>query len=122
MWIVGGFVALALGALGAVLPLLPTTPFVLLAGFCFMRGSKRLHSWISGHAYFGPILRDWQASGAIAPRHKRAAILAIALTFGISLSMGLAAWILLIQGVVLAGAATFILTRPNPSLAARRSV
>lgn len=119
LWIAGGFVALALGALGAVLPLLPTTPFVLLAAFCFMRGSKRLHGWLSRHAYFGPIIGDWEASGAIAPRYKRVAVATIVLTFGISVALGLAPWILLAQGLVLAGAATFILTRPNPVIGKR---
>lgn len=67
---VAGLVFLGLGALGVFLPLLPTTPFVLLAAACFSRSSRRLHGWLLDHRLFGPVLRDWDRYGAIALRVK----------------------------------------------------
>ncbi|MCA1854358.1 YbaN family protein [Massilia oculi] len=56
-----GVLALALGILGLFLPLLPTTPFLLLASWCFARGSERLHRWLLSHRVLGPYLRDFEA-------------------------------------------------------------
>lgn len=68
-----GCLSLALGFVGIFLPLLPTTPFVLLAAFFFSRGSERLHGWLLGHRLFGPLIRDWEAHGVIRPRAKQLA-------------------------------------------------
>ncbi len=70
-----GLACVAAAAAGLFLPLLPTTPFLLLAGACFARSSKRLHSWLLSHRLFGPILADWQAHGAIRLRVKVVATL-----------------------------------------------
>jgi len=63
-WI-AGIAALLLGAIGVVLPLLPTTPFVILAAFCFSRSSERLHRWLLNQRLFGPMIRDWETYGVI---------------------------------------------------------
>ena len=60
LWVAGGWLALGLAVVGAVLPLVPTTPFVLLASFCFYRGSPRIHAWLHRSKWFGPTLDDWQ--------------------------------------------------------------
>ncbi|MDP1534595.1 MAG: YbaN family protein [Rubrivivax sp.] len=65
--------ALATGVIGIFLPLLPTTPFVLLAAFCFSRGSERFERWLLEHRRFGPMVRDWRASRAIPLRTKQLA-------------------------------------------------
>lgn len=65
MWLVAGVLALGTGIVGIVLPLLPTTPFVLLAAFCFARGCQRCELWMLQHRRFGPLLRDWQESHAV---------------------------------------------------------
>lgn len=65
-----GWIFVLLGAVGAILPLLPTTPFILLAAFCFARGSEKAHGWLLENRIFGPLLRDWENGGAISPRAK----------------------------------------------------
>ena len=61
-----GVVSLGLGALGVVLPLLPTTPFLLLAAACFFRSSDRLYDWLMRHRWFGPYIRNYREHRAIA--------------------------------------------------------
>jgi uncharacterized membrane protein YbaN (DUF454 family) len=75
-----GFVFVGLAALGVVLPLLPTTPFLLLAAGCFARSSARFYRALLGNRIFGPLIRDWREHGAI-PR--RAKILAITLMLSV---------------------------------------
>lgn len=113
VWILSGGLALALGLAGIVLPLLPTTPFVLLAAFCFARSSPRLHGWLLAHRTFGPIIHNWSEHRAIPPRAKRAAILAMLAALGLSLALGLRWEILALQAAVLIVMGTFILTRPD---------
>lgn len=83
-FIVLGTVFLGLGAVGLVLPVLPTTPFVLLAAACYLRASDRLHHRLVTSRTFGPTIVAWQEHGAIPPRAKAIAIALIALTFGLS--------------------------------------
>ncbi|MEM6971647.1 MAG: YbaN family protein [Pseudomonadota bacterium] len=113
LWCIAGWGAFGLGALGAVLPLLPTVPFMLLAAFCFARGSERFHLWLTTHPRFGPAISDWNASGVIRPKAKRAAVIAIALGFGLSVALGVPGHVLAIQAVVLGAVLVFILTRPG---------
>jgi len=72
-WLLSGGVALATGVVGIFLPLLPTTPFVLLAAYCFARGSPRWEAWLLGHPRFGPMVRDWRDRHVIPLRAKQLA-------------------------------------------------
>ena len=70
VWNLIGCVAVALGVLGIFLPLLPTTPFLLLASACFARGSSCLHNWLQTNRVFGNYLRDYESGKGIPLRGK----------------------------------------------------
>lgn len=72
--IIIGSIALILGAIGAVLPVLPTTPFVLLAAACFARSSEKLHNWLVETKYFGEFIRHYNENTGIAKKTKIKAI------------------------------------------------
>lgn len=76
-----GWIFVGVAALGAVLPLLPTTIFLLLAAACFARGSERFYRWLLDHRHFGPLVRDWREHRTIPRSAKRKALALIALTF-----------------------------------------
>jgi uncharacterized membrane protein YbaN (DUF454 family) len=63
LFVAAGFIFLALGVVGIALPVLPTAPFLLLASFCFLKGSKRLHHWIMTNKHFGPRIQRITESG-----------------------------------------------------------
>ncbi|MFM2056591.1 MAG: hypothetical protein RLY71_976 [Pseudomonadota bacterium] len=75
LWLLAGWISLALGVIGIFLPLLPTTPFVLLAAACFSRGSERCERWLLDHPRFGPLVRDWRTNRAVPLRAKQLAVL-----------------------------------------------
>ena len=113
LWIGLGLLSVALAMIGVVLPLLPTVPFLLLAAFFFARSSSWLHHWLLSHQSFGPLIADWQSSGAIRPSAKKAATVSIAAVFGLSVLISVPAYILIIQSIVLSGVMFFIWTRPT---------
>lgn len=74
-WLVLAYCSLAAGIVGIFLPVMPTTVFILIAAFAASRGSERLHRYLLAHKRFGPMIRDWQAHGAVSRRAKWAATL-----------------------------------------------
>ncbi|MEM0986282.1 MAG: YbaN family protein [Pseudomonadota bacterium] len=112
-WAGFGLLCVGLGVIGAVLPLIPTTPFLLLAAFAFARSSSRLHRWLLGHKRFGPLIRNWQRHGAIDRPTKMLSIAAMAAMPVVSFAMGMAGWIIAVQGAVLLASAAFVLSRPS---------
>jgi uncharacterized membrane protein YbaN (DUF454 family) len=73
---------------GVVLPLLPTTPFVLLAAACFARSSETMHRWILEHGMFGPMVRDWHDRRCVSCRVKLFSITSMTTVGGLSLVFG----------------------------------
>ena len=80
-----GIAALVAGVLGVVLPVLPTTPFVLLAAACFARSSDRFYNGLLNHRIAGPIIADWREHRAMKRETKRWAALVMCLSFGTSI-------------------------------------
>jgi uncharacterized membrane protein YbaN (DUF454 family) len=71
LWLAAGAASLLTGIVGIFLPVLPTTPFVLLAAFCFSRGCLRCERWMLEHPRFGPMVRDWRSNRAVPLRAKQ---------------------------------------------------
>ena len=113
LWAMAGVLFVAVGTIGVILPLLPTTPFLLLAAYCFARSSPKLHDWLLNHRSFGPLISNWDRYGSIDRRSKCIAMIVILMTLGISVAIGVPWWALASQIVVLAIVSTFILTRPE---------
>jgi uncharacterized membrane protein YbaN (DUF454 family) len=113
LWNIAGLTFFAIGVVGAFVPILPTVVFMLLAAYCFARGSERLHGWLTNHRQFGPAIQDWHQHGAIRRSAKRMAMVAIAFSFALSVGIGVAVWVLALQAMVLGGVSVFILTRPE---------
>lgn len=110
-----GLFMTALGIVGAFLPLLPTTPFLLVAVWCFSRSSPRLEQWLLNHRTLGPPLMNWRREGAISARAKTMAVSLIVASYGFFWYRTQPSPLLaVIVGLVLAGSVTFILTRPLP--------
>jgi len=113
-WLLAGLASIAIAAAGVVLPLLPATPFLLIAAFAFARSSARLNRWLREHRSFGPMIDDWHRNGSIDYKVKRTSIIVILMTPVITWLFGAPIWIIAGQIVVLSAAAIFILTRPSP--------
>ena len=113
-WLTIGLASLAAAAVGVLLPLIPTTPFVILAAFCFMKSSQRLHDWLVNHRVFGPMIVDWREYGAISRPAKRIAIASMGAVFVLSLILKAPAWVLAVQAPVLAVCIWYVGSRPLP--------
>jgi uncharacterized membrane protein YbaN (DUF454 family) len=74
LFILVGTVSLILGFIGIFVPVLPTTPLILLAAACYLRGSKKLHRWITNNERFGPMIRDYQSGKGLKKSTKIKAI------------------------------------------------
>lgn len=84
LFITVGILSLVLGIVGVVTPVLPTTPFILLSGYCFARGSERFHDWIMGHRYFGPMIKAFRDEKRIPLKAKILATVMITVTMSVT--------------------------------------
>jgi uncharacterized protein len=80
LWTGAGLMFVGIGAVGAVLPLLPTVPFLLLALFCFARGNPAWEARLLDHPRWGPPLRGWRERRVIPRGAKQAALVTMALS------------------------------------------
>ena len=113
--LVSGWICVSLGLLGVLLPLLPTTPFMILASICFARSSPRCHRWLLSRPHLGPAIQDWERGGAIRTRAKIWATLVLALVIGSTAVFAPVAFgvRLAVVGIGVA-VAVFICSRPTP--------
>jgi hypothetical protein len=97
-----------------VVPGLPTVPFVLLATFAAARGSQRLHAWLLAHRQFGPVIRDWQAQGAVSRRAKRLAAAMMAVCAVVMFVTAPKAWMAATGTAIMTVVAVWLWRRPEP--------
>jgi uncharacterized protein len=110
LWTGAGLLFVGVGAVGAVLPLLPTVPFLLLALFCFARGNPAWEARLLGHPKWGPMLIEWRTRRAIPRRAKWAALGTMALSVGVTEVLAGWPWVL-IPLAVMAISGSWIWTR-----------
>ena len=82
--ITAGSLCVALAVLGIFLPVLPTTPFLLLAAFCYARGSERFHHWLLNNRCFGAYIRNYREGRGMPLRHKILTLALLWLTIGLT--------------------------------------
>ena len=103
-----------LGAVGTVVPGLPTTPFMLLALWAFSKSSRRLHDWLYAHPVFGPPLQRWRNHRVIPIRAKLLAVVTMAASFAyLAFFATINVWIKVSIALVMLYGATFILSKPS---------
>ena len=108
------YLCVGLGFIGAFLPLLPTTPFLLLAAWAAPKGSPALHRWLYEHPQFGAVLIAWEQKRAVSTRAKWAACVLMGLSWVI-MYVQVGGWILpTITGVLFVVISAFLITRPTP--------
>lgn len=114
IFLVLGLTCVGVGMVGVVLPVLPTTPFMILAALCFAKSSQRLNDWLYAHRLFGPPLIRWDRHRVISPSAKFTAITAMTASMVYVVAFSTAPWPV---AVALAGVCTFgaiyILTKPS---------
>jgi len=109
-----GWTFFGLGFVGAFLPVLPTTPLMILALWAFTRGSTRLREWLYNHPSFGPPLQRWHEHRVIPARAKMAALGAMSVSLaGLIVFTQLAPLVLAATGALMAYGAVYVLTKPS---------
>ncbi|MBN1127439.1 MAG: YbaN family protein [Chitinispirillaceae bacterium] len=110
-FIAAGSLCLALGIIGIFVPLLPTTPFLLLAAACFFRGSDRMYNWLLNHRLFGSHIRNYRRYHAVSLKAKLWSIVALWLFIGFGMAIIVQVlWGRILLGVIAAGVTVFLVT------------
>jgi len=104
---------LVLGFIGLLLPIVPTTPFILVSVWFFARSSKKLENWLINHKIFGKNIRDWKEKGAISKNAKLSAIPLVIFSFSATIYLNEIFYLDLFLAVLGLSISTFIITRPN---------
>lgn len=105
-----GAVSLALGVAGMFLPVLPTTPFLLLTAWCWIKGSPRMHAWLMSHPKLGPYIKDFQEHKCISRRVKAVSTVTLWLTITLSIILVNAIWIRILLVIIAIGVTVHILS------------
>jgi uncharacterized protein len=112
--VVAGMLFVGLGVVGIFLPILPTTPFLLLAAYCFARSSDRFYHWLLTNRWFGEYIRNYREGRGMPLREKIISLTALWLTVGLTVAFSVSAWWLrlLLLGIAL-GVTTHLVRLPT---------
>ena len=113
LWLGLGWVCVAIGSAGLVLPLLPGVPFLIVALWAFSKGSDRLHRWLHSHAVYGPLLDSWSRHRVIPPRAKLAAIAGMGFALALLVAGGAHLAVVVAVAAIMAACAAYVLSRPS---------
>lgn len=114
LWFALGWLSFALGVIGAFLPILPTTPFLILAAFLFSRSSPRVHAWLISLPFAGPSLQEWNEHRIVRPRAKILCTIMMAISLGcIWVFSALPLWGLIGLTILLLSVLSYVLSRSN---------
>lgn len=109
-----GWINLILGVIGLLLPLVPTTPFLIISAYCFSKSSRRIHAKLLAQPYIGPIITEWENNGCIKPRVKVLATVMICLPVSYPLlTIPISNTLKIIVFLVCSTVLLFIWTRPS---------
>ena len=104
---------LVLGFIGLILPVIPTTPFLIVAAWAASKGSPKIHAWLYEHKYFGPVLVAWTARGAVPRKAKWLAGFMMATSWCFMFFIGIRAVVLGVMATIFIVTLTFVVTRPD---------
>jgi uncharacterized protein len=114
LYFAAGWLFFVLGVIGAVLPVVPTTPFMLLAAWAFSHSSRRFERWLLEHRWFGPGIQRWRAHRVVPMRVKVVSYATMLVTLGLSIASGrVAGWALAAQAGLMAYGAWFLARLPS---------
>lgn len=109
-----GSISLGLGIIGLLLPLVPTTPFLLLSAACYARGSEKFHSWLLNHRWFGSYLRDYLSGAGIPLKAKVSAIVLIWISIAVTgLFVVTLLWARIVLIVIASGITLYLIYLPT---------
>lgn len=114
LWLILAYISVALGLIGAFLPILPTTPFLLVAIWSGSHASSKFKWWLLRHKRFGPALRDWYRDRAIALPAKAVAVSIIVASWLIIILNDSPDGVIAFTGLLFLACIGFLLSRPNP--------
>ena len=106
-----GTLSVALGILGIFLPILPTTPFLLLAAYCYARSSERFYQWLLNNRWFGEYIRNYREGRGMPLRDKIVTLTVLWLTIGFAVAFAVSAWWARLLLVGIASGVTIYLIR-----------
>ena len=114
LFLLAGLISMALGFIGMFLPILPTTPFMILAAFFFSKSSARLHKWLLSRPHIGKLILDWELYGVIRMKAKIASTIVIIPLFAFTLFfVDVPYWVKGILILIATGVLSFIWSRPS---------
>ncbi len=109
-----GLTMMAVGFISVFLPIMPTVPFIIIAGWSFARSSPRAERWLLEHKWFGPMLRAWRERGAVPRNIKILAVAGLSVGYGFFWFAVQPGWaVAAMVAVVMIGVGLYVVTRPS---------